>query len=126
MAVKNIVAGILLIIIISAFLPTAHSQNQESLSITTYYPSPNGVFRDLEIRSKLAVGNITNSGNTTYDSMAELGNAQMYVNSIILGNVTVTPGTACPANEAGTLRFNRNFRKLQFCDGNNWLNASAQ
>jgi hypothetical protein len=34
---------------------------QETITITTYYPAPDGVFKDLEVKKSLAVGNITAS-----------------------------------------------------------------
>ena len=60
MAVKNIVAGFFLVLILSSFLSLAQSQSDGTITITTYYPSPNGVFKDMEVKEKLAIGNISN------------------------------------------------------------------
>lgn len=122
MAVKNIVAGLFLILTISSFLSLAQSRADETLTITTYYLSPNGVFKDMEVKDKLAVGNITDSGNTKCDSMQELKTGQVYVgHSILLRNRETLPNSHKP----GEIIYNVDFHKIQFYDGAKWINASS-
>jgi hypothetical protein len=73
----------------------AQSNNTESLTITTYYPAPYGVYRDLQARKSLAVGNFTaaevqslNSGDIRTSGVIIVGNSTTAVNGALRFNGT--------------------------------------
>jgi hypothetical protein len=121
MFVKTFIILIVGILIASIFF-YAQAQQTDSITITTYFPSPDGAFRDLENKRVCAVGNISASGNTSYDSLAELQNEQLYVGeSIILKSLSSYPTFPKP----GELIYNSSISKLQFFNSTAWINASA-
>ena len=63
------------------------SNQSESLTITTYYPSPYGVYRNLEVKNGMAVGDITQS---PLNSMNNLTSGQLYINNSVILN-TLAP-----------------------------------
>jgi len=92
-----------------------------SITISTYYPSPNAAFNVMEARNRAAVGDITASGNTDLDTMEELGDGQIYVgDSIILGNRTTPP--AHPVD--GMIFYNATSKRLQFYNGT-WVSTGS-
>lgn len=58
-----------LIPLICVFIP-ALLFAQETLTITTYYPSPYGSYNDLAVARRLAIGDLDGDGNTDQDDMA--------------------------------------------------------
>jgi hypothetical protein len=120
MFVKTFIIFIVGILIASIFF-YAQAQQTDSISITTYYPSPNAAFRDLETKRVCAVGNISDSGNPSYDSLSELQDGQLYVGeSIILKPLSSYPTSPKP----GELIYNSGISKLQFFNGTAWVTAS--
>ena len=96
---------------------------QDSLSITTYFPSPKTAYKDLEVKKKLVVGNISQSGNTKLDSIGELKNGQVYIgHSIVFSKEPTWPNN----HKKGEIIYNVDHHKLQFYNGTAWINASAQ
>ena len=88
----------------------------ETLVITTYYPSPTHAVNTLEVRDRLAID------DESENIIPNLNSGQLYIgNSIILRNSTATPASPLP----GEIIYNSNFNKLQFYNGTRWINASA-
>ena len=48
--------SLILFIVLLVFTNLSFSQGQERITITTYYPAPFGVYRDLEVRNQLRIG----------------------------------------------------------------------
>jgi hypothetical protein len=61
----------------------AYAQNNEtqynSLSVFTYYPPPDASFKNIEVRTGIAVGNISESNLTNLSDMSQLKPGQIYV-----------------------------------------------
>jgi hypothetical protein len=73
-------------ILILTFTFLSQTAKAESLEISTYYPSPNGVFDRMEVKGKLIVGNITDSNTPGITSINDVQNSQVYLtDSLILG-----------------------------------------
>ena len=95
----------------------AQSSQTESLTITTYFPSPEGVFNKLEVHSGLVVGNISNS-YLGYTSISDLSNGQIYVGDrIILNNQTTQPESP----SEGQLFYNTTDNVLEFYNNTSWV-----
>ena len=116
---------ILSLVLLIPAISQAQSNYSETLTITTYYPSPYGVYRNLEVKRSLAVGDITKG---PLGSMDNLTSGQLYINnSLVLNSL---PGTPAPAfSKAGQVIYVNNAtsgeRMLKFHDGNAWVNATA-
>ena len=99
------------------FIPTLtfpQTNQTESLSVTTYFPSPNAVFNKMEVRGKLVVGNITDSHTNGITSINDLKQDQVFVTDrIILGWQTSEPN---PPHE-GQIFYNNTSAKLEFYNG---------
>jgi hypothetical protein len=112
------------IILFAGFLagiPIAvQAQHDETLTISTYYPSPYGVYRRLEVKRALAVGG---AGFSTVNS---LSSGQMFVNnSIILNNLTSLPGPAV-AKEGQLIYYTGGGEHmLKYRTNTQWLNATC-
>jgi hypothetical protein len=93
-------------------------QKDEILTISTYYPSPYGVYRRLEVKRGLAVGG---SGFTTVNGLTP---GQMFVNnSLILNTLLTTPLDS--AGKAGQLIYvGGTARMLKYHDGSKWVNVT--
>jgi hypothetical protein len=94
----------------------SHADTSESLTIITYYPSPNAVFNYLEARGKLVVGDIThsNTAQNHIDSIDDLDTGKLFVeNSAIFGEQTVSPAPSHP----GQVYFNGTSKKIEFYNG---------
>ncbi len=102
--------------------------SEENLTITTYYPSPYGSYRELTAHRMKIGANYSDSGTNVPDN-----------NLIVEGNVgigTTTPQTQldvaggikpgmvndsdCGLSTSGTLRWSSVDGKVQYCDGNQW------
>lgn len=115
------------ILIIAALCPSVGAQQDkaDSVSFTTYYPSPNGVFTNLEVKRKLVVGNISESGNSQLDEISELGDGQIYVGDSLWLEPTTSQPTGTEVQE-GQIIFNNTsgVKKLQFYNGS-WQSAGG-
>ncbi len=65
MSRKNLISFILFFISILFAFNLSHAQTQESITITTYYPSPYGSYNELYVASKLGIGTTTPGGRLT-------------------------------------------------------------
>ena len=115
---------ILSLVLLIPAISQAQSNYSETLTITTYYPSPYGVYRNLEVKRGLAVGDITQS---SLGSMDNLTSGQLYINnSVILNTLSTTPANT--SGKAGQVIYVNNTtsgeRMLKFHDGMKWVNAT--
>jgi hypothetical protein len=99
----------------------AQSNSSETLTITTYYPSPYGVYRNLEVKRGMAVGDITKG---PLASMDNLKSGQLYINnSVVLNTLPTTPadsnGTAGQVIYVGGTD-----KMIKYHDGIRWVNAT--
>ena len=100
----------------------AQSNYTESLTITTYYPSPYGVYRNLEVKSGLAIGDITKG---PLGSMNNLTQGQLYINgSVILNSLSTYPPTPWRAGQV-IYYVGGGEKMLKFCNGTDWVNATG-
>lgn len=98
--------------------------SQETLTITTYYPSPYGSYNELRV-NQMTVG-------SAYQSVAIPANSLVVEGSVGIG--TITPrskleivgggiqidndAAACDATKAGTIRYNAGV--LEYCNSSSW------
>jgi hypothetical protein len=93
MKIKHVFAALFLVFIPTLTFP--QTNQTESMSFTTYFPSPNAVFNKMEVRAKLVVGNITDSHTSGITSINDLQKDQVFVtDSIILGWQSSAPSPA--------------------------------
>jgi hypothetical protein len=98
-------------------IPTA-ARADETLTISTYYPSPYGVYRRLEVKRAIAVG-----GNG-FSTVNGLRAGQMFVNqSIILNNLTSLPSAATARQ--GQLIYYGPEHMLKYRNDTQWVNATC-
>jgi hypothetical protein len=109
--------SILALFCVFVLISLVFGQANETIVITTYYPSPTHAFNTLEVKERLAIGDDSESRIT------DLNPGQLYVGySILLGNTTTPSASA----EPGEIIYNSNINKLQFRnETGGWVNASA-
>lgn len=95
------------------------SNQSESLTISTYYPSPYGVYRTLQVKKGLAVGG---SGPSAVDSLSQ---GQLFINnSVILNALPSTPASA--SGRAGQVIYvGGTEHMLKFHNGTAWVNVTG-
>lgn len=124
-----------IILIISFFLPIssicfAQSNYTESLTITTYYPAPYGVYRNL----KLNPSNVPTAGvsrgvmffNNSSDTL-------QYYNRTGWQNFTGGGGldklknqtAVCNSTNEAVIRYNSTTKNVEFCNGSVWVNMTG-
>jgi hypothetical protein len=64
---------VLIAVAFTGFLLTAFAQQQENLTITTYYPSPYGSYNELTIANRMAVGDVNRDGAVDQLDLAASG-----------------------------------------------------
>ena len=107
--------SILALFCVCVLISLVFGQINETIVITTYFPSPTQAFKDFEVRESLAIGNDSESQITT------LAPGQLYVgHSILLGNSTSFPASPLP----GQVIYNSNIHKLQFYNGT-WISVTG-
>ncbi|MCM8787527.1 MAG: hypothetical protein NC935_05680 [Candidatus Omnitrophica bacterium] len=123
-------------LIFAIFNILVYSQQQETLTITTYYPAPVGVYNQLVTRT-LGVGDNnndeqitaldapnfnTNPGDVWIAGNVGIGTTNPQARLDVSGEVRVgSTGVGCNANLAGAMRYNNN--QIEYCNGNNWMAA---
>ncbi|MBI4596787.1 MAG: hypothetical protein HY737_00105 [Candidatus Omnitrophica bacterium] len=100
-------------LLVGLLLATAGYVIAEEITLTTYYPSPRGVYQ--ELRSTSSSYFATGGGNVGIGTDAP--QATLDVN----GGIRLGTVAACNAATEGTLRYAA--KKLEVCDGANWVSA---
>ena len=103
---KSIILFIL-VLFSTAICFAAQSNYTESLTISTYYPAPYGVYRDLQARKSFAVGNYSAS------EVQSLNSGDIRTSGVIIvGNGTT--------NVPGAIRFNDTSASFEGYSGSSW------
>gem|GEM_PF-3427427 len=98
----------------------AQSNQNDTFTISTYYPSPRGIYKTLEVKHSLAIGEVRNDPKIF--TMENLSLGQMYVgNSIILKSQAYDP----PNGKEGQIIYVGPDEMLKFHNGTGWVNATA-
>jgi hypothetical protein len=109
---------LVLFLIFTPSITFPQTNQTESLTVTTYFPSPNAVFQKMEVKRNLVVGNISDSNfaENKIDDISDIPGDQIFVtDSIILG-----PQTSPQAPfRNGQIYFNNSTgaKKLEFYNG---------
>jgi len=107
----------LIFVPISAFCQSGN----ETITIGTYYPSPYGIYRDLEVKRRMAVGDASAEAKLGGD-INNMREEQLYVgDSILLGGLSNDPATG----EPGELIYNSADGLLKFHNQTRWINATG-
>lgn len=102
-------------------LAWAAGNQSDTVTINTYYPAPYGVYGELEVRGKMAVGDFRNDPNI--QTLNKLHPHQLYIgNSTILRRLPSDPPKADSIE--GQVIYNDTAHMLKFFDGNKWVNAT--
>jgi hypothetical protein len=114
---------VLVIVILSAFIFLLYAQERkiiEEFVITTYYPSPHGVYNELQA-NKLAVGDTNRDGKLdASDQPPEEG--QLQVSRSVIFTPRNTPGAGV---REGEVIYNSLTNSLRYFDGTKWLNVGG-
>lgn len=107
-------------VLASPAISRAQSNQTESLTITTYYPSPYGVYHNLEVKRGLAVGDITKG---PLKSMNNLTSGQLYINnSVVLNSLSSYPPQPW---HTGQVIYYSPDKMLKFFNSTAWVNATG-
>lgn len=118
-----------LLVILAALNGRLHA---ETFSLTTYYPSPSGVYTDLTVTSGTVLAG--NGGQVTIGRAGAAGNLSVNGSATLSGNMAVAgyirPGTSgvvstCNNANTGALRYNTDTAKLEVCNGSAWASAGG-
>lgn len=90
-----------LLLMVVCLLPLSVFAEEEKLTITTYYPSPVGVYQELQT-SKLAVGDVNNDGSIGAGDLSTVADD----NAAVAGSLTVgnSAGSAVRLTVNGQIR----------------------
>ncbi|MFA5008871.1 MAG: hypothetical protein WC546_06605 [Candidatus Omnitrophota bacterium] len=72
--------------------------SQESITITTYYPSPAGVYNELYVHDRMAIGDVNNDGQLNTQDLAVDAAANLLNGTLTIAN-SLGIGTTTPAGE---------------------------
>lgn len=104
------------------FIPSLsfpQTNQTESLTVTTYFPSPNAVFHRMVVKKNLIVGNISdsNTAENGIDDINDIQQDQVFVtNSIILGSQYSDPTSP----REGEIFFNNTSKNLEVRNNTEW------
>jgi hypothetical protein len=102
---------LLLLLLFIACSTCLFAQTEDSITITTYYPSPYGMYNELNTFSNT---NLAISGGNV-----GIGTSSPQARLDVAGGAKIGDDTGgCNSNKAGTLRYNSG--KVQYCDGSTW------
>jgi|GEM_PF-5783296 len=102
--------------------PVIAGTNQtDTFTINTYYPSPRGIYKNLEAKRSFAIGEVHSDPKVL--TMDNLTDGQLYVgDSLILKSLAANPASG---NKAGQMIYNGADRMLRFYNGSAWVNMTA-
>lgn len=99
-----LIIGLFLIVSISA----SSGEEKETLTITTYYPAPYGVYKDLDVKENVIVGDISPSSEKEGELWVKEG--------VVFKSLDSLP--ECNSNLKGKMIYYND--KFRYCDGSNW------
>ena len=103
------------ILIVLFFYPFIFAQNNESVTITTYYPSPYGSYHELH-SDGIAIGSANRGTTPPADGATIQGNVRVGDTTTGIGLFAAGSNTVnCPASMRGMLRFNPTIDAIQYC-----------
>lgn len=92
----------------------------EQITFTTYYPSPFGIYSNLEVSERFVVGNISSSGITGITSIGDLDVGEVWGgDSVVLEGHASDPAAA--SSKQGELIYNSTEKKIKSFNGSSWL-----
>ncbi|MDD3295885.1 MAG: hypothetical protein PHU64_00815 [Candidatus Omnitrophica bacterium] len=104
----------------TSFALAQSPSQEESVTLTTYYPAPYGVYKDLEAKDGLVVGDI--STGTGASSVGDLHQGELWVGKGLILN----PQDSGPADgKTGELIYDESDKILNFFDGSAWVAVGA-
>ncbi|MDD3295884.1 MAG: hypothetical protein PHU64_00810 [Candidatus Omnitrophica bacterium] len=104
-------------IFLTSFVLAQSPNQEESITLTTYYPAPYGVYKDLEAKDGLAVGDITTG--TGVLNVGDLHQGELWVEKgLILNPQDLDPADA--DSKTGEVIYNKNDKVVKVFDGFNW------
>jgi hypothetical protein len=111
-----------IIFLISPLIIFSQEESTEIITITTYYPSPYGAYRDLEAKKSLATGNITAS---SIGSVGNLAQGELWVqDSIIFEPKSGDPSTWSTIDaKEGELVYSDEENTFYYYNGTGWVYA---
>jgi hypothetical protein len=103
----------------------------ETLTVTTTYPSPFGVYQQLVTTGRATTGTVNttlarNAGNVLLappsnpDGRVGVGTTTPQATLDVNGGVKLGSASACGPASAGTLRWRAESRRVEACDGASW------
>ncbi len=97
------------------------AQTEEKLTITTYYPSPYGVYNELQA-NRIAVGDTDESGGIDAADQPD-ADGQLYT----ARSVIYKPQSSLPAFDVreGELVYSATDKKFYYYDGSSWVKQGA-
>jgi len=132
---KNKLLSLLVLVATSVLLSASCIQvcfsQSEQITITTYYPSPYGVYKQLLTQS-FGVGDNNNSGSldsgdvpSNSGDMWVAGNIGVGTNNPaarldVNGGIKIGDTNVCNGTTEGTVRYNSATKAIEYCDGANW------
>lgn len=118
---------LLLILSLSSF-----AFSEETLTITTYYPSPYGRYKELAAQ-QMKIGTTYSSGGVSPDNLIVEGNVGIGTSTPqtkldVAGGIK--PGgvsdSNCNLSMGGTIRWSASDTELQYCDGALWQSITKE
>jgi hypothetical protein len=118
---KVFIFGLLLSI---CLISPAFSQSSETLTFTTYYPSPIGVYRLLEVAESLAVGDISTTSINTVDG---LDPGELWVQGSVIYNPRDDDPASWASGKEGEVHYSSMYDRFYYFNGDtgNWMGQGA-
>ena len=113
-------AIILLVTACLSLISDVYPQTSEEITITTYYPSPYGVYDDLEARHGFAVGDIVTNGPFGVNSVDALDTGELWVEDSVIFRPLPDNPTSWTAGKEGELAYSDNNDRHYYFNGTGW------
>lgn len=109
-------------VFLAAFVTLSFADEQ--ITVTTYYPAPYGIYK--EIRSdQMTVGSAYRNtaltdGTLLVFGQVGIGTATPQASLDVAGGIRLGWDTICNASKTGTIRYNSAIKGVEECDGSTW------